>query len=211
MSTHQGPRRQLAPADPARNLRTRVAVSAQQQRGPDVVGEGSKPSCQDSRRFPVYELILRRRNNLAPHQVRRPAPSNPVVTGSTGGEVDPHPEEPASQISWRAACGQLDQKANKGLVDQVLGGGVVTGVGGEPAAEGIGVLGICARGKDGQRGDRLPPGAFRAPVAVLTSGRSHTRIMGLKVSLAHLENLYFWTGLRSGIPRFAVRFLCGRQ
>ncbi len=191
MPTDQRPRCELAPADPARNLRTRVATGAEQQRRPDVVGQGCQPSCQKSGRFAVDELVLGRWNDLSPHKVRRPSPGNPVVTGSTGGEVDPHAEEPPSQISWRAACGQLNQKANKGLVDQVLGGGVVTGVGGEPAAEGIGVLGICARGKDGQRGDRLPPGAFRAPVAVLTSGRSHTRIMRLKVSLAHLENLYF--------------------
>jgi len=114
-----------------------------------------------------------------------------MMTGSTGGEVDPHAEKPASQMSWRAASGQLDQKANEGLVDQVLGGGVVTGVRGEAAAEGIGVLGICARGKDGQRGDRLPPGAFRAAVAVLTSGRPHARMLRLKENLAHLENLYF--------------------
>ena len=49
------------------------------------------------------------------------------------------------------------------------------------------------RRRDGQVGDRFPPGSPGAPVtARLPPGHPHEATVGLKGRFAHLENLYFY-------------------
>jgi hypothetical protein len=101
----------------------------------------------------------------------------------------------------RTAGRDLGQKTQKGLVEEILGLGGVPHGSGQERAQGIRVVLVRGAGGDGLLGDRLPPGAPRAPVtALLPRAIPRSLPYALKGSRVYTENLYFVMLVRVGVP-----------